>query len=136
MDAIEKYFKDGRELNGAATVREITDLEKRLGTNFPDDYKSFLTQINGFEGTIGKSYVRLHGVEEIEECTLSYCSEFYPDKICIGTDGGGELFVIEKTNRNQKYGVVPAIGDTNDYIELGDTLDKFLRRLSDGLFPE
>ena len=36
----------------------------------------------------------------------------------------GELFVIDKGNRNQKYGVVPAIGDKDDYIELGDTFEK------------
>src|SRR5689334_4496105 len=130
MNTILKYFKD-KQKNTPATDMEILDLERRLGTNFPDDYKLFLKQINGFEGTIGESYLRLNRLEEIEECTLDYCSRFYPDKVCIGTNGGGELFVIDKGNENQKYGVVPTIGDMDDYIELGDTLDKFIGRLND-----
>lgn len=134
MNSINKYFKDKKDLNTPATDNEIVDLEKRLETNFPYDYKIFLKEINGFEGEIGESYVRLIGVSDIEEYTNDYCSGFYPGKVCIGTNGGGELFVIDKGNENLKYGVVPAIGDPDDYIELGDTFDKFIDRISEGIF--
>jgi len=136
MDIIEKYFRGARELNTPTTDKEISDLEKRLGTKLPDDYKSFLKKLNGFEGTIGQSYVRLNSVEEIENYTRDYCSEFYNDKVCIGTDGAGELFVVGKGDSSQKFGIVPTIGDENDYVELGDTLDKFFGQLNDGTFLE
>jgi len=136
MDIFEKYFRGIKELNASTTDKEISDLEKRLGTKLPDDYKSFLKRLNGFEGTIGQSFVRLNSVEEIEIYTRDYCSEFYTDKVCIGTDGGGELFVVDKGVSNQKFGIVPAIGDENDYVELGDTLDKFFSQLNDGTFLE
>lgn len=134
MNSINKYFKDKQELTIPATDKEIIDLEKRLEVNFPDDYKLFLKEVNGFEGEIGESYVRLVGVSDIEEYTTDYCADFYPDKICIGTNGGGELFVIDKRNEKAKYGFLPAIGDMEDYIELGDTFDKFISRLSEGIF--
>jgi hypothetical protein len=90
--------------------------------------------MNGYEGVVGESYVRLVSTSELEEFTDIYCSEIYPDKICIGTNGGGEVFVIDRTHKKQKYGVVPAIGDESDYIELGDSLDGFLKRLFEGTF--
>lgn len=134
MNSFEKYFKDGLNSADSTSDKELTDLESRLNTKLPDDYKSFLKKINGFEGFLGQSYVRLVGTNDIVEFTDLYCSEIYPDKICIGTNGGGEVFVIERNDKKQKFGVAPAIGDERDYIELGDTLDKFLGRLYDGSF--
>ena len=136
MDIIEKYFRGARKLSAPTTDKELSDLEKRLGTKLPDDYKSFLKKLNGFEGKIGKSYVRLNSVNEIEKYTHDYCSEYYTDQICIGTDGGGELFVVDRGDSDQRFGIAPAVGDENDYVELGDTLDKFFSQLKDGTFLE
>jgi hypothetical protein len=133
MNSFEKYFNDRKESNNPTTDKEIIDLETRLNSKLPDDYKQFLKKINGYEGFLGQSYVRLVSVKELEEFTDIFCSEIYPDKICIGTNGGGEVFMIEKADK-QQYGVAPSIGDERDYIGLGDTIDKFLDRLYNGTF--
>jgi len=133
VDRFNEYFGEMRRTDALICDEEISALELRLKTKFPDDFRLFLKRVDGYEGFVGKSYVHLAGVNDMEELTDAYCSESYPDKICIGSDGGGEVFVLDRSGSNQRFGVVPAIGEENDYIELGDTFSRFLDRLYQGI---
>ncbi|MBS1506617.1 MAG: SMI1/KNR4 family protein [Bacteroidetes bacterium] len=134
MRTLKEYFGYKQKALESISDSEVVALEGRLKSALPDDYKDFLKKVNRFEGFVGNSYVRFAGVNEVDEFTRMYCAEFYPGKICIGTNGAGELFVLERTGEKNKYGVVPTIGDESDYIALGDTLEQFLERVYSGSF--
>jgi len=134
-DLIKKYFHDtANNTNGfnlPATDQQILDLENQLSTILPSDYKDFLKFTNGFVGTVNEFSVEFDPVETIYQNTQSSCADFFPWAICIGTNGGGEMFVIDKRQTPYQFGLLPNIADENDFLPLGDTFEKFIQRLYD-----
>ena len=132
-DFITKYFHDTadtvNEFNTPATDEQISQVENQLQIVLPGDYKEFLKQTNGFAGVANNFVVDFDPVEKIYQSTQDTCAEFFPWGIYIGTNGGGEMFVIDKRQIPYQFGLLPNIADENDFIPLGDTFEKFIQRL-------
>jgi hypothetical protein len=139
MDSlINKYFSDNSILEDytvtnmfhpPADLETIKEVETALSIKFPSDYVTFLLTSNGYGGKIGQSYSTFIPAEKIVEYTTSYGGEFFPWIVFIGTDGGNEMYVLDKRNNKLKFGILPYIGDENDFILLGETFEEFVRHL-------
>ncbi len=133
-DLIKKYLEspdqsDPNLFYPPADLKAITEIEKYLGIKFPQDYKDFLLHSNGFDGFVGESAVSLNNITNIRTYTDGYCSEFFPDLIHIGTNGGGEMYVISKATSKLTYGIIPYISMPEDLIPLGEIFEEFLKHL-------
>jgi hypothetical protein len=135
IELIKKYFLDqadnANQLNPPATDQQIADLEKQLKIVLPADYKDFLKVSNGFAGTVNNFVVDIDPVDKIYESTNVTCSKFFPWAVYIGTNGGGEMFVIDKRQTPYRFGLLPLIADEADFIPLGETFEMLIRRLND-----
>jgi cell wall assembly regulator SMI1 len=134
-DQIKKYFQGTSNTkdiyNDPATDEQISAVESKLNIKFPEDYKDFLKYTNGFEGDVGAFVAILDPVEEIYQSTQQTCAEFFSGMIYIGTNGGGEMFVIDTRAIPFQFGLLPNISSIHDFIPLGDTFEKFIIRLYD-----
>jgi cell wall assembly regulator SMI1 len=132
-DLIRKYFHNTADnintFNPPATAEQILELENKLQTELPGDYKQFLKYTNGFAGTVNEFCVEFDPVEDIYQSTQDNCAEFFPWAIYIGTNGGGEMLIIDKREKPFQFGLLPSIGDEQDFLPLGDTFEKFIQRL-------
>ena len=137
-DLLKKYFSDHptpqdyvevNRLYPPAQIETIKEVEKNLAIKLPHDYIDFLLLTNGFGGKLGESYSVFTKIEEIEKYTLDYCGDFYPWAIYIGGDGGNEMYVIDKRPTKFNFGLLPYIGEENDFINLGYTFEGFVRHL-------
>ncbi len=135
-EVIRKYlsdppsdYADKNVFNSPADIKNITKVENDLKINFPQDYKDFLQIANGYDGTLGQSYVQLVRVEEIPKFTEMYGGEIFPWIIYLGADGGNEMFVLDKRGSELQFGVMPFIGEDNDFISLGKTFEEFAGHL-------
>ena len=132
-DLIKKYFRDTEnnkcKFNEPATEEQIATMEKQLGIKLPNDYKEFLKITNGFEGLVNKFNVCFDPVDKICQSTKINCSKFFPWAIYIGSNGNLEMFVIDKRQTPYQLGLLPYIADETDFIALGDTFEKFIKRL-------
>ena len=135
---IKKYFSDPQsdlnftdknEFNPPANLEVITKVEKELNIKFPKDYSDFLLITNGYDGNLGQSYIQLIRVEQVVEYTEMYGGEFFPWVVYLGSDGGNEMFILDKRESQLHFGVIPFIGDEEDYIPLGNTFEEFLGHL-------
>jgi hypothetical protein len=133
-DLIKKYLEspdpsDPNLFYPPSNINAITEMEKHLGIKFPQDYKDFLLLSNGFDGFVGESAVSLNNISNIKTYTEGYCSEFFPDLIHIGTNGGGEMYVLNKSTPTLTYGIIPYISMPEDLIPLGETFEEFIKHL-------
>ena len=97
---IKDLEKIGWNSNKETNLDDISIVEERLHIVFPEDYLEFLKWSNGGEGYIGKNYVSLWKVEDLEVLNREYRIQTYLSKgyLGIGTDGGGICygFCLEK----------------------------------------
>jgi cell wall assembly regulator SMI1 len=132
-DLIKKYFHDTadntNEFNQPATDEQILKLENQLQIKLPGDYKEFLKVTNGFAGTVNEFAVDFDPVDKIYQSTQDTCAEFFPWAVYIGTNSGGEMFVIDKRQTPYQFGLLPNIAEENDFIPLGNTFEKLIQRL-------
>ena len=137
-DIIKKYFSDRFQPDDhakedkffpPADISSIRQAEKDLSIKFPQDYIDFLLFTNGYEGKFGQSYSVFIQVEKIKNYTEDYGEKFFPWIIFIGTDGGNEMYVIDKRNDKLKFGLLPYIGDENDFKLLGYSFEEFVTHL-------
>ena len=126
---IEAYFDEKTLLSSPAKQEALNDLELKLKVKLPDDYKEFLRISNGYEGTLGATYVRLSNMNEIIEFTELYCDEDYSWAIYIGTDGGNEIYVLDKRTSEPSFGILPYVGNNADFIFLGQTFEEFIKHI-------
>jgi hypothetical protein len=133
LDLIATYFKTEAAYKNhfypAAPRSEIADAEELLGISLPDDYRGFLLLSNGFEGFINQSYLRLIPVGFLYENTQDYCSEFFPWAIYLGTNGGGEMAILDTRKQPFQFGLLPYLGVDEDFISLGETFESFIRSI-------
>ena len=129
-EIMRKYFDDPAEnkLHNGADVYKIMEVEQALSIKFPQDYVEFLLFTNGYEGKLGQSYSVFTPVEQIISNTKNY-REHFPWIVFIGTDGGGEMYVIDKREEPLKFGILPYIGSESDFIFLGHTFEHFIEQL-------
>ena len=97
---IKNLERIGWNSNKGTNLNDIGIVEKQLHIAFPEDYLEFLKWSNGGEGYIGKNYVSLWKVEDLEVLNREYQIQTYLSKgyLGIGTDGGGICygFCLEK----------------------------------------
>ncbi len=133
LNIISKYFHDTDEyqnaFNSPANDNDINDVEKQLGILFPYDYKDFLKFTNGFDGQIKEFIVSFDPVQNIYQSTLDTCLTCFPWAIYLGTNGNIEMFVLDTRQNPFQFGVLPNIGEEEDFIPLGNTFEKFIARL-------
>ena len=86
-----------------------------------------MARANGGEGPIGdQSYLILWRANELAEHNHGYKvdSDYAPDLLVIGTDGGNELFAIRPNDGS--FVAAPAIGMSADAVQTrGATLQEF-----------
>ena len=133
MGLIQTYFKTKAAFTNhfypAASAAEIADVEELLEISLPEDYRDFLLESNGFEGFLNESYLRLIPVEFLYDNTQDYCSEFFPWAIYLGTNGGGEMAVLDTRKKPYQFGLLPYLGVDEDFIALGDTFESFVKSI-------
>ena len=83
---------------------------------------------NGFEGFLNESYLRLIPVDFLYENTQDFCSEFFPWAIYLGTNGGGEMAVLDTRKQPFQFGL-PYLGVDDDFIALGETFESFVKSI-------
>jgi len=97
---IKDLERIGWNSNKETNLNDIGIVEEQLHIVFPEDYLEFLKWSNGGEGYIGKNYVSLWKVEDLEVLNREYQIQTYLSKgyLGIGTDGGGICygFYLEK----------------------------------------
>jgi SMI1 / KNR4 family (SUKH-1) len=139
-DLIEKYFSDipikgdYAEKNiffPPAAQEEIWKTENALSIKFPPDYIDFILTTNGFDGKLGKSYSRFIQLGKIIEYTRMYAGAFFPWAVYIGDDGGNEMYVFDGRQDKLRFGLLPFIGEENEFISLGKTFEEFVKHLYD-----
>ena len=137
-EIIQKYFSDPPSdstyadknvFNPPADIETIAQVQKELNVKFPQDYIDFLLITNGYDGRLGESYVQFIKVDDIVKYTEMYGGEFFPWTIYIGADGGNEMFALDKRGHQLQFGVMPFIGEDQDFIPLGKTFEEFARHL-------
>lgn len=132
---IERYFPDRNDFANCyhppASNEQIELLESQLGFSLPSDYKDFLFSTNGFEGWIGPSYAIFASTEEVLSTTQDFSRQFFPWAIFLGSDGGGEMYVLDTRFIPMRFGMLGFIADDNDFKPLGNCFDQFIKRLYD-----
>ena len=97
---IKDLERIGWNSNKETNLNDIGIVEEQLHIVFPEDYLEFLKWSNGGEGYIGKNYVSLWKVEDLEVLNREYQIQTYLSKgyLGIGTNGGGICygFCLEK----------------------------------------
>lgn len=95
----------------------------------PEQYIEFMRKHNGGEGDIGETWFILFPLEELQEINDDYeIEEFLPGHIIIGSNGGGELYGIDKEGN---YFNVPALIDEDDVSLLGTDIESLPERVND-----
>lgn len=125
----EGHYAQTKIFYPPAAPEDISNVEKALSVIFPADYLAFLQHTNGYDGNVGQSYARFIPVDQIEEYTSNYGKDIFPWIVCIGTDGGNEMYVIDKRSEPLQFGLLPFIGDEKDFIALGHTFESFVKHL-------
>lgn len=119
----------GFQPNGAAPREGIDEVERELSIRLPDEYRDLLRRVNGGEGPIGaQSYLILWRAEELVEHNRGYRPDarYAPDLVCIGTDGGNEVFAIRAGDGH--YVAAPLIGVSPEAVkDCGATFTDFVR---------
>jgi len=124
---------DSKVKNPPATNVEIEDCAQKLNVVFCDDYIEFLLNSNGAEGFTPEDhaagYFRLYSTDRIVERNCGYeIPSKFPGYIAIGTNGGGELFLMDTKSPKQPVLMVHAIEDDFEYaIAFGESFFDFLK---------
>lgn len=78
-----------------ASPQAISDLEKKLGVTFPNDYKEFLLQHNGMEMFDGVEVLSIEGIIEYNEA-----QDFPEGYVLIGYHFDGRYVIDTSKSRN------------------------------------
>lgn len=130
-EQVKKLMKS-MDFNSPASEKGINDVELEMGINFPDQYKEFMMESNGAEGSIGEnSYLAIWSVEEIVPLNKdAKVEEFTPGLVFFASDGGGMAYAFDKRDENVPIVEIP---DDSIHIEdaklIGKTFNDFLQNL-------
>ncbi len=96
MDERTKQFVEYIRLKPGALQSVIEEVRIALGLNYKNGYLEFLSESNGYEGSVGNSYLQLWSVEELISLNEGYnVNEFLPGLVFIGSNGGDEAYAID-----------------------------------------
>jgi hypothetical protein len=123
---------NGLELNSPTNINLVLETESKLGVKFPSDYKEFIVQSNGAEGTVGNVYLQLWAIDVLVELNDGYAvKEFADGLIIFGSDGGGTAYAFDTRFEKTTIVEVPFIGMDIDEITIrSDTFTGFLKYLA------
>ena len=86
--------------NAPASREALAALRGGLAKSLPEGYMAFLERTNGGEGFIGNRYVQLWRAEDLIEVNREYkTAEFFPNLFLIGSDGGGEAYAFDVSEK-------------------------------------
>ena len=119
---------------GLAEPREIAATERQLGWMLPQGYREFVQLNDGAEGFVGDGYISFWRVAELVELNaLARVAEFAPGLTAFATDGGTELFALDRQTQTPAFVMLPVVSLDWQYAEpLGDSFDAFLRTVAGG----
>lgn len=115
--------------NKPSTQNEVDIFLEKIDFKLPVGYIDFMKGANGAEIITEENYVLLWPLNEIFQNNQDYrVEEFAGDFVIIGSNGGGEAFVIEKESGN--IYMMPFIGmGREDAILMGKTFSEFMEGL-------
>lgn len=114
------------EFNPPYTGEDIIEIN---GVKLPQDYIDFMKEHNGGEGDIGESWLVLYPMEELQKYNDdSEISEYLPNHIIIGGDGGEELYGITPDG---KYFNVPSMFEEEEVTILCDDIKDFADKVNE-----
>jgi hypothetical protein len=128
---MDKYI-DNLVMRPGASETLIESVQNRIGNKFTEDHRNFILKSNGAEGFVGKSYLQLWPLEEIEMLNQLYgMDQFMPGLILFGSDGGGMAYAIDTRQAMLSFVEVPFVGmDIKEMKICGFTFHDFLEYLS------
>ena len=111
---------------------DLTRLEAVAGFALPLEYREFLAETNGGEGTVGEAYVQFWSVAQILELNPAYAvEEFAPGVVLIGSDGGDTAYGLIHETDKWNFVDVPFIGmSLSELTPHGESFAGFLRWLT------
>jgi hypothetical protein len=98
----------------------------------PRSYREFIKARYGCDGAAGQLWCILYPIEQVVEVTRSYREATLTEGVIfIGTDGGGEAFIIDYNTSLPTFASMAYIGDgLEDALYRDETLDGFVAKLS------
>ena len=131
MDERTMRLVEKLHLRSGASRSAIEEVRIALGLNDENGYLEFLSESNGYEGSVGNSYLQLWSVEELESLNEGYhVKENTPGLVYIGSDGGGEAYAIDTRDGKMEFVQLPFIGiDFEGLIFCGKSFAEFLENL-------
>ncbi|MFO1315575.1 MAG: SMI1/KNR4 family protein [Burkholderiales bacterium] len=99
-------------LNPGASEDDLNSLRKQFPM-LSNDYLAFLANSDGGEGFVGLApgYFQLWRASEVARYSSEYeVQKYLPGYLAIGSDGGGDLYVLPVTGSPPGLFIVPAIG--------------------------
>jgi hypothetical protein len=112
--------------------QEFSACLEALDCNFPEDYLEFMVLYNGAEGEMQQSWLQLWPQQELSELNNGYeVSNYLPNVLLIGSNGGGEAFGIRK--QEGTFVQVPFLFDEEDVSDIGSSFKEFLMILNRAL---
>lgn len=104
-------------------------IERINNVILPEQHLCFMKKHNGGEGDIGRTWLLLYPLEELQGINDDYCIEDYlPDHIIIGSNASGELYGLDSKGN---YFNVPIMIDEDGVTVLGDDIDLLPDKIND-----
>jgi hypothetical protein len=113
------------------TEQVLEAAERTLQIELPDDYRMFVMQTNGGEGFIGKHYLILWKVEELDRFNHDYqVNEYAPGFLIFGSSGGGGGFAFDTKTNPYRVMQVPFVGmSREDAFFVAESFTKLWERM-------
>jgi len=98
----------------------------------PEDYISYMNNLQDFEIYTENGYLELFPINELEQINNEYeTRQYVPNYYAIGTNGGGVGIFINKKNK-QLYSI-PFVGmDESEAVLLANSFSEFLYKFENG----
>jgi hypothetical protein len=127
---LETLLTDFSRMPGT-TEQVLETAEKTLHIKLPDDYRRFVMQFNGGEGFIGKHYLILWKVEELDQFNRDYqVDDYAPGFLIFGSSGGVDGFAFDTKANPYRVVQVPFIGlSREDAFFVADSFTRLLERM-------
>jgi SMI1 / KNR4 family (SUKH-1) len=110
MDAIDNLLHDFHG-NGPTQPESLDVVETTYGYHLPDDYRHFMTAMNGGEGFVGKQYIIVWRLEELVPFNRDYqVAQYAPGLVLFASSGGGEAFAFDLRHDDLPIVQVPFVG--------------------------
>ena len=129
-EKVRLYIKE-MERKSPAQEEKIKEVEERFGICFPAQYKEFLLESNGIEGTFGDfAYLVIWPIEDVCRYNLEYeVNTYNPGVVYFGSDGGGEIFAFDFRKKDITIVMLSTMAIDLDDMELySSTFHEFLEK--------